>query len=64
MTAIIFLIPISIGLGIMALAGFVWSVAARQYENMDSDAHRILTAEDIPLSEAEKAMLNDPDVQW
>lgn len=57
MTAILYLIPISIGLGLCALLGFFWSVHARQYDNMESDAHRILDAEDMPLSEAERQAL-------
>ncbi len=57
MTAIIYLIPISIGLGAIALLGFFWSVKARQYSNMESDAYRVLTAEDVPLDDREKEAL-------
>ncbi len=57
MTAIIYLIPISIGLGLIALLGFFWSVRTRQYSNMESDAFRVLTAEDVPLDDDQKAAL-------
>lgn len=59
MTAIIYLIPISIGLGLCALLGFFWSVRTKQYDNMESDAHRVLDAEDVPMSEQERAALRD-----
>lgn len=57
MTAVIYLIPISIGLGLCALLGFFWSVRARQYENMESDAHRILEAKDVPMGAEERSEL-------
>ncbi len=64
MTAIIYLIPISLGLGALALGAFLWSVRTRQYSNMESDAYRMLDAEDVPLSEAQKAILRDDDPSW
>lgn len=60
MTAIIYLIPISIGLGLCGLLGFFWSVKTHQYDNMESDAYRALNADDVPLSEAQKRILRDP----
>lgn len=57
MTAILYLIPISIGLGLCALLGFFWSVRSRQYDNMESDAHRILDAEDEPMSAEQRRAL-------
>lgn len=61
MTAIIYLIPISIGLGLCALLGFFWSVRASQYDNMESDAHRILEAEDKPMNDAQRNALKGID---
>ncbi|WP_299552428.1 cbb3-type cytochrome oxidase assembly protein CcoS [uncultured Tateyamaria sp.] len=61
MTSIIYLIPISIGLGLCALLGFFWSVHAKQYDNMESDAHRILEAEDKPMSDVQRGALNRMD---
>ena len=60
MTAIIYLIPISIGLGLCGLLGFFWSVRTHQYDNMESDAFRVLSAEDVPLSDQERSILCDP----
>lgn len=57
MTAIIYLIPISIGLGLCGLLGFLWSIKSHQYDNMESDAFRILDAEDVPLSKKKQDLL-------
>lgn len=61
MTSIIYLIPISIGLGICALLGFWWSVRTAQYDNMESDAFRALNAEDVPMTAQERRLLRDPE---
>ncbi len=57
MTAIIYLIPISLGLGLCALLGFFWSVRAQQYDNLESDAHRILYADDNPMTDDQRQAL-------
>ncbi len=49
MSALFYLIPISIGLGAIALAAFLWSLRDGQYEDMEGSALRILTDEDKPL---------------
>jgi len=40
------LIPISLGLGIVGLATFFWSLRAGQYEDLDGAAERILFDDD------------------
>jgi cbb3-type cytochrome oxidase maturation protein len=37
-----YLIPIAFGLSLTALAAFMWSLKARQYDDLDGDAERIL----------------------
>lgn len=59
MTAILYLIPISIALGAIFLFAFFWSVKAKQYEDLESDAFRVLTAEDKPLSDEKRAALRN-----
>ncbi len=54
MTAITYLIPISIVLAIAAFVAFLWSVRSSQYNDPEGDAERILDAEDVPLSETDK----------
>jgi cbb3-type cytochrome oxidase maturation protein len=60
MISILYLIPISIGLGLCGLLGFFWSVKSRQYDNLESDAMRVLNAKDRPMSDAECQAIRDP----
>ena len=38
----IFLIPVSLFLGMVGLGAFFWSLKTRQYDDLDGAAHRIL----------------------
>ncbi len=49
MTALLYLIPISIVLGGIALVVFLWTVRNGQYDDLEGAAVRILTDEDKPL---------------
>ena len=42
MNIVMFLAPFSLGLGLMAVAAFWWSLKAGQYEDPQGDAARIL----------------------
>ena len=42
MSALMWLAPMSLGLGVLALAAFAWTFAAGQYEDPKGDAERIL----------------------
>ena len=42
MTLLTFLIPIALGLGLLGLVGFLWSLNSGQYEDLDGAAERIL----------------------
>ena len=46
---IVYLIPVALGLGLLGLGAFLWSVNSDQYEDLDGAAHRILSDEDRPL---------------
>ena len=48
MTGLVFLIPIALGMGLLGLAAFLWSMRAGQYDDMEGAAHRILIDEDGP----------------
>ncbi|PZR00791.1 MAG: cbb3-type cytochrome oxidase assembly protein CcoS [Cereibacter sphaeroides] len=43
MTILGILIPVSLFLGAIGLAGFVWMLRTRQYDDPEGDANRILT---------------------
>jgi cbb3-type cytochrome oxidase maturation protein len=45
MNVLVFLIPISLLLGGIGLVGFIYTLRARQYDDPEGDARRILTDE-------------------
>lgn len=51
MNILIFLIPVTIVMGIIGLATFFWTLRDGQYEDLNGDAQRILFDEDSPLPE-------------
>jgi cbb3-type cytochrome oxidase maturation protein len=46
MTGIGFLLPIALGLGLLGLGAFFWSVKSGQFEDLDGAAIRILIDEE------------------
>ena len=48
MTVLLLLIPLALALGLLALLAFVWSLKARQYEDLEGAAQRILFDDDKP----------------
>jgi cbb3-type cytochrome oxidase maturation protein len=46
MSVLAYLIPISLGLGAVGLAAFLWSLRGGQYEDLSGAAERILFDED------------------
>jgi cbb3-type cytochrome oxidase maturation protein len=49
MTGLAFLIPIALGMGLLGLAAFFWSMKDGQYEDMDGAATRILIDDEDEL---------------
>ena len=47
MNVLVFLIPIALVLGGLGLAGFLWSLSNRQYEDLDGAAERVLQDDDL-----------------
>lgn len=47
MTALLYLIPIALGLGVLGLAAFFWSLESGQYDDPDGAARRILVDDDL-----------------
>ena len=50
MSALFYLIPVSLFLGIIALIAFHWTLRNRQYEDPEGDRFRVLGDDDKPLS--------------
>ncbi|MEM1380473.1 MAG: cbb3-type cytochrome oxidase assembly protein CcoS [Pseudomonadota bacterium] len=47
MNGLLFLIPAALGLGLLAMAAFVWSVKNRQYDDIEGAAARVLLDDDL-----------------
>ncbi|MBX9699730.1 MAG: cbb3-type cytochrome oxidase assembly protein CcoS [Pseudomonadota bacterium] len=45
MLVLALLIPVSLGLGLLGLAGFVWALRNRQYDDPQGDAQRMLSSD-------------------
>ncbi|MEZ5897289.1 MAG: cbb3-type cytochrome oxidase assembly protein CcoS [Parvularculaceae bacterium] len=46
MTALVFLMPIALTMGLLGLGAFIWSLKSGQYEDLDGAAERILLDDD------------------
>jgi cbb3-type cytochrome oxidase maturation protein len=44
----LFLVPVGLALGGIALAAFLWSLNSGQYDDLDGAAERILLDDDCP----------------
>ena len=42
MDVLVYLIPIALLMGLLGLAGFLWSLRSGQYDDLDGSAERIL----------------------
>jgi cbb3-type cytochrome oxidase maturation protein len=45
MEVLSWLIPVSLGLGLLGLLAFVWAMRTKQFDDPEGDANRILTTE-------------------
>lgn len=55
MSILYLLIPLAVGLMVIAIAFFLWSVRTGQYDDLDGPAYRVLMDDDVPKSD-------DPEV--
>ena len=46
MTILVYLLPVALFLGLVALAAFLWSIRSGQYDDLDGAAERILYDDD------------------
>ncbi|HEY7459438.1 MAG TPA: cbb3-type cytochrome oxidase assembly protein CcoS [Xanthobacteraceae bacterium] len=47
MNVLVYLVPIALGLGLIGLAAFFWSLKNRQYDDLEGAALRMLSDEDL-----------------
>lgn len=55
MSVLLILIPITVGLGLLGLIAFLWTLKSKQYEDMKGAANRILFDEDRDSSGEKKS---------
>lgn len=48
MSALLYLIPIAVGLGLLGLVAFLWALKTGQFDDMEGAANRILFDDDPP----------------
>lgn len=60
MTNYLFLLPISIGLGMLALVTFLWTLKKNQYDDLEGARYRILDNDDFPLHNKQKIINTQP----
>ena len=54
MSGVGILLPIALGLGLLGLAAFFWSVRSGQFEDLDGAGMRVLIDEDEELAEQDQ----------
>lgn len=54
MNVLVFLIPIALLLGLVALFAFLWALKSGQYDDLDGEASRILFDDDEDVPPAAK----------
>lgn len=47
MTILIYLVPIALGLGLIGLLAFLWSLRSGQYDDLEGAASRVLWDDDV-----------------
>jgi cbb3-type cytochrome oxidase maturation protein len=47
MNVILYLLPMAIGLGLLGLFVFLWSLRSGQYNDLDGAAYRVLSDDDV-----------------
>jgi cbb3-type cytochrome oxidase maturation protein len=48
MEVLVYLVPLALALGLLGLAGFLWSLRAGQYDDLDGAAWRAIGDDDAP----------------
>ena len=47
MNVLVYLVPAALGLGLVGLVAFLWSLKSGQYDDMDGAALRMLSDDDL-----------------
>ena len=58
MWVILILVPLALGLGLIGLAAFLWSLRSGQYEDLEGAGWRAITDDDPPPQSDEASVKN------
>ena len=47
MNVLVYLVPAALGLGLLGLAAFLWSLRSGQYDDLEGAALRVLSDDDV-----------------
>ncbi len=47
MNVLVYLLPMALGLGLLGLFGFLWSLRSGQYDDLDGASLRVLADDDV-----------------
>ncbi len=48
MNVLVYLLPLALSLGALGLAGFVWSLRSKQFEDLQGAGWRAISDDDLP----------------
>jgi len=54
MNVLVYLLPLALTLGALGLAGFVWSLNSRQFEDLQGAGWRAIADDDLPGHDTER----------
>lgn len=63
MSALIYLIPVALFLGLLGLVAFLWSIRTGQFDDMEGAASRILFDDDVDTHTIDRSGTMDDDKQ-
>ncbi|ODS02916.1 cytochrome C oxidase Cbb3 [Methyloceanibacter marginalis] len=65
MTSLVWLVPMALGMGIVGLLAFLWSLHNGQYDDLDGAAERVLLdqKEDHPIIDSVGHRCSEEDVE-
>lgn len=65
MSVLVWLVPVALLMGLVALGAFFWSMRSGQYEDLSGAAERILMDEDDrPLEPTQAGEKQKPSAEW
>jgi len=55
MEVLVYLVPMALALGLLGLAGFLWSLKTGQYDDLDGAAWRAIADDDVTVARGSRS---------